>query len=220
VAPYFKCSTWDHGFGMPRARQLLTTFCFTPRASASLPTPSSARIAVSSMSMATLYHFSVVMQTTKVLHGCDVLTSMQETQGQRLKRLRKAKGLTQRELGKFGGLGQTAIANIEADVRGYGSGIVGIAKALDTTPEYLQLEDQRDITTGVLVAQEPRAAYGFHGQAPQATSAWPFYSVTPSQYSLLDEADRLAIEQHIHLFVKARGDPEKRSTPAKYITSA
>lgn len=149
------------------------------------------------------------MQTTKVIHACDVLNRMEETQGQRLKRLRKAKKLTQKELGKFGGLGQTAIANIEADTRGYGSGIVGIAKALDTTPEYLQLADQVKVATLPIGAQEPRPSYG-----------WPFASVSPAQYDLLTPDERAAIEQHIHLFIKARSDPAKHESPAKYFASA
>jgi len=133
---------------------------------------------------------------------------MDETQGQRLKRLRKAKNLTQKELGKFGGLGQTAIANIESDTRGYGAGIVGIAKALGTTPEYLQLADQikAPIPLGI--------------QEHRTPDEWPFTTVSPSEYELLTPDDRAAIEQHIHLFIKARGDPEKQNAPAKYLASA
>lgn len=149
------------------------------------------------------------MQTTKVIHACDVLIRMDETQGQRLKRLRKAMKMTQKDLGKFVGLGQTAIANIEADTRGYGAGIIGIAKALGTTPEYLQLEDQVKASTLSIDTQNLRVSNG-----------WPFVTVTPLQYDLLEPDDRAAIEQHIHLFIKARGDPEKHETPANYRASA
>jgi len=69
----------------------------------------------------------------------DEIISM-ETIGQRLARLRKAKGLSQAELARQVGLsGQGAIGNIERDSRGYGASIVEIAKVLGTTPEYLQL---------------------------------------------------------------------------------
>ena len=64
---------------------------------------------------------------------------MNETIGQRLKRLRKDKGLTQVQLAKKSGVGQSAIGNIEAGMRGYGISVLAIAKVLETTPDYLQL---------------------------------------------------------------------------------
>lgn len=159
--------------------------------------------------MAALYHFSVVMQTTKVIHACDLLKNMEETRGERLRRLRKARGLTQKDLAKAVGLGQTAIANIEVDARGYGAGIVEIARALGTTPEYLQLKDRAIVAPISLGMKEPRPSYG-----------WPFLTVTPSQYALLDLDDRTAVEQYIHLHIKARGDPEKHDGPANIMASA
>lgn len=63
-----------------------------------------------------------------------------ETMAQRLKRLREAKKLSQTGLAALSGVGQSAIGNIEADIRGYGSSVVAIARALGTTPEYLQLK--------------------------------------------------------------------------------
>lgn len=64
-----------------------------------------------------------------------------ETTGERLKRLREAKGLSQSELAKRAGLkSQGAIGNIERGTRGYGGSIVAIARELDTTPAYLTLE--------------------------------------------------------------------------------
>lgn len=62
--------------------------------------------------------------------------------GERLKRLREAKGISQGELAKRVGLkSQGAIGNIERDTRGYGARIVDIARELDTSPEYLRMED-------------------------------------------------------------------------------
>ena len=158
--------------------------------------------------MSALYHFSVVMQTTKVIHVCDLLKNMEETRGERLKRLRKARGLTQKDLAKAVGLGQTAIANIEADARGYGAGIVQIAKALGTTPEHLQLQDRATVAPISLSVRQ-------HGPSYE----WPFLTVTPSQYALLGLDDRAAVEQYIHLHIKARGDPEKHDRPANNIAS-
>lgn len=62
-----------------------------------------------------------------------------ETIGQRLKRLREAKGLSQGALAKNAGLkSQGAIGNIESGTRGYGESIVDIARVLSTTPDYLR----------------------------------------------------------------------------------
>lgn len=77
---------------------------------------------------------------TKVNHDGDVLPAMNETRGERLARLRKARGLTQQELADACGVGQSAIGNIERDTRGYGASVVAIARELGVTPEYLQGE--------------------------------------------------------------------------------
>lgn len=64
-----------------------------------------------------------------------------ETSGQRLARLRKERGMSQAALAKQAGLsGQGAIGNIENDTRGYGASIIDIARALQTTPEFLRGE--------------------------------------------------------------------------------
>jgi len=64
-----------------------------------------------------------------------------ETIGQRLKRLRTAKGLSQAKLAREAGLSsQGAIGNIEAGTRGYGESIVDIARVLDTNPDYLRMQ--------------------------------------------------------------------------------
>lgn len=71
-----------------------------------------------------------------------------ETIGERLKRLREGKSISQGELAKRAGLkSQGAIGNIERDMRGYGASVVNIARELGTTPEYLQM--------GGRAAQEP-----------------------------------------------------------------
>lgn len=64
-----------------------------------------------------------------------------ETIGERLKRLRETKGISQGELAKRAGLkSQGAIGNIERGTRGYGASIIAIARVLGTTPEYLSLQ--------------------------------------------------------------------------------
>lgn len=75
---------------------------------------------------------------TKVIHISDGIAIM-ETIGQRLKRLREAKGLSQGALAKEAGLkSQGTIGNIEGEIRKYGESIVDIARVLSTTPDYLR----------------------------------------------------------------------------------
>lgn len=82
-----------------------------------------------------------------------------ETMAQRLKRLREAKKLSQTGLAALSGVGQSAIGNIEADIRGYGSSVVAIARALGTTPEYLQLKTNNhgQLETGAAQEMSPDA---------------------------------------------------------------
>lgn len=62
-----------------------------------------------------------------------------ETIGQRLKRLRTSKGLTQAQLARAAGLSsQSSIGNIENDTRGFGASILKIAEILEVSPDYLQ----------------------------------------------------------------------------------
>jgi transcriptional regulator with XRE-family HTH domain len=65
---------------------------------------------------------------------------MQDTVASRLKRLRKESHLSQEKLAEKAGVGQSAIGNIEAGVRGYGSSVVRVAAALGTNPDYLMLD--------------------------------------------------------------------------------
>lgn len=75
---------------------------------------------------------------TKVIHRSDAIAFM-ETSGQRLKRLREAKGLSQGALATQAGLkSQGTIGNIERETRGYGDSVVDIARVLGVTPEYLR----------------------------------------------------------------------------------
>lgn len=85
-----------------------------------------------------------------------------ETIGQRLKRLRAAKGLSQAKLAKEAGLGsQGAIGNIEAGTRGYGESIVDIARVLETTPDYLRLQSD---DLGEVVQTKPMAGLPLVGE--------------------------------------------------------
>lgn len=109
------------------------------------------------------YHSSVYLANTKVDHRCDLLDFM-ETTGSRLRRLRKAKGLTQAQLASKVGLGQSAIGNIEAGTRGYGASVATIADALGVSAGYLLLTDATDerfaLPDGAIqVAAKPRRVW-------------------------------------------------------------
>lgn len=65
---------------------------------------------------------------------------MDETQGARLQRLRKSKRLSQAKLASLVGVGQSAIGNVEANIRGYGKNVVAVASVLEVSPDYLLME--------------------------------------------------------------------------------
>lgn len=129
------------------------------------------------MSIAALYHSSVLSVNTKVFNGGDLLGGMEETIGQRLKRVRKAKNLTQKELARLCGIAQSTIGNIEKETRGYGLSIIAIAKILDTTPEYLQITKINKVS--------------------EAAADWPFASFSKSQFAKLDPSLREEIEDRL-----------------------
>ncbi len=93
------------------------------------------------------------MSTTKVIRLRAQCFVMEESQGARLARLRKAKRLSQAKLGSLVGVGQSAIGNIEANLRGYGKVVVAVAAILDVSPDYLLMET--DDPRGV-AARKPR----------------------------------------------------------------
>lgn len=100
-----------------------------------------------------------------------------ETIGQRLKRLREGKNISQGELAKRAGLkSQGAIGNIERDMRGYGASVVNIARELGTTPEYLQMVGRA--TRESLSNTEPNPAPAPHEAPSDAPGAPPDLVIT------------------------------------------
>lgn len=93
------------------------------------------------------------MSTTKVIPLRAISFAMEESQGARLQRLRKAKRISQAKLGSLVGVGQSTIGNIEANLRGYGKIVVAISAILDVSPDYLMMET--DDPRGV-AARKPR----------------------------------------------------------------
>lgn len=144
---------------VPRARQFDTTDCPTPIADASLPTPPAILIALSNALMDPIITPVIEAVNTPVIRACDAITSV-ETPRERLKRLRKAKGLTQPELAKRAGVSQGTIGNLETGLRGYGESIVSIAAALGVPPEYLQCEADADAERTEAAAPAPENSIG------------------------------------------------------------
>lgn len=86
-----------------------------------------------------MYHCSDTLANTLEANQRAPITFV-ETQSERLKRLRKAAGLTQPALAKRAGVSQGTIGNIESGLRGYGESIVSIAAALNVSPGYLRCD--------------------------------------------------------------------------------
>lgn len=103
------------------------------------------------------YHYSDSIVNTRVIHKSDEITAMDsETIGERLKRLRKKRGLTQSALASAAKISQGTVGNIESGLRGYGESIVDLAAALQVTPEYLRLETEEE--GRVVSANDPEAS--------------------------------------------------------------
>lgn len=93
----------------------------------------------------------------------DNLWGMADGLGKRVRERRKALRLTQVQLSKLAGIGQSAISAIENDETGemLSGTLLSLATALETTPEWLK--------TGIEAAQEPSPPpYG--GQWPDLTA--------------------------------------------------
>lgn len=101
------------------------------------------------MSMPTVYHSSE-WQVNDYSHTAvnpvrGLLTHMDDKSiADRLKRLRNAKKWTQAKLAGEAGVSTGTIGNVESGLREYGASVVDIARALGTTPEYLQMKERKE----------------------------------------------------------------------------
>lgn len=102
---------------------------------------------------------------------------MEESIGERLKRLRRAKNLSQKELARVCGVAQSTIASVENGTRGYGLSIISIAKALDVTPDHLQMVKLHKVQDSAV--------------------DWPFRSFSKKQFQNLDPALREEVEDRL-----------------------
>src|SRR5574343_680318 len=120
-----------------RIRQLLTVACVTPMAFASATTPPAASMALVRASMyRTLSRVCYFAQ-----HGSDDEfrpNGVVDKLASRLKKVRDDRGLTQAELAKLAGVGQSAIGNIESGKRGGLQSLASIALALQVNYRWLR----------------------------------------------------------------------------------
>lgn len=90
-----------------------------------------------------------------------------------------------------------------------GSNLLAAAKYLGVRPEWLadgvgpKYADKSYLEAASHVVREPSPA----------SWNWPFKSVKPRQYALLDDEQREDIEKYVLLQVKSREPPQKRTAP-------
>ena len=93
-----------------------------------------------------------------------------ETMGQRAKRLRLAKQLTQTKLGERAGVSQSNIANLERDRNKSSRDIVKIARVLGVTAEEFQYGEHS--AKAAFSVAEPKAAYSIHRRDYVPVISW------------------------------------------------
>lgn len=121
----------------------------------------------------------------------------------RLRHVRKERGLSQAELARASGLSQGAISSYETRNRKSTTGLIELAQALNVNPVWL-------ITgTG---DKEPDAALSTHHSAHKRlqerqpgpmTAGWPFESIEPAEYWALTGSRRRIVEQTIAALISA-----------------
>ena len=121
----------------PRLRQLLTADWVTPMAIASALTPPACFVASVSASIARDYHERVRQVNTGVIFSDGISLDM-DTLPCRLTYARESRGLTQTQLAKLAGVGQSTVGNIEAGIRGGLNSLAPIANALQIRYQWLR----------------------------------------------------------------------------------
>ena len=113
-----------------------------------------------------------------------------------------------------------------------------VARAMNASPQTIKNWEYRGISKeGALLAQElfgcdanvlraqphgvnhkdtsVKNTHQVSEESPQP-SLWPFRNVSVRQYALLDEHQRMQVEDYILLQIRGRDSPEKQPTPANY----
>ncbi len=134
-----------------------------------------------------------------------------ETFADRVKQRRKAMGYTQVELGQRAGLKQSDISKIEQGLIQETTKLLGLAKALDCSPEWLVYGKPH------YEPSPPRHAHQTAEPAVAGASLWPFKDLKPHEWERLTQGQKNLVEQNAREFfnLSAGSDASKHSVPAK-----
>lgn len=134
----------------------------------------------------------VIVDITNVLRFPRSITYV-NTFGNRLRRARKLRKLTQAQLAQACGLSQGAIGNYEADSRRSAKEIFRIAEVLEVEPAWLAMG------TGPMERQSaPQISEG-----SSSAGAWPFPNLDPARIWALSAEQRLALGDALSAMVAA-----------------
>jgi len=134
--------------------------------------------------------------------------------GKQIKQYREKLGWTLQQLSEASDVDVGTIFALEKRDSTRSKFFIPLAKAFGLTLEELSDESTVHDVVNLQVQLASKAATISESAAPWT---WPFKTVTPRQYELLDDADREQIEKHVMLYVMAREDPAKQIAPANYI---
>lgn len=119
-------------------------------------------------------------------YGAGNIHCMDETHGQRVRRLRKALGMTQEDLQEASGVDQSTLSGIEKrNSVPSGDTLVRISKALKTSAEYIM-----------------------EGTNP----VWPFEIVKLDRFLALKPYDRAHVEGKLEAAIESRENPDRSVT--------
>jgi len=125
----------------------------------------------------------------------------------RLRRIRKERGLSQAALARASGLSQGAISSYETGTRKTTTGIIELAHALDVSPVWLLTgEGPMQSHADVASASDKSESRLRDVQAQPASAAWPFRHINPADYWALPENRRRIVEQTIAALISAMHD--------------
>src|SRR5690625_6757822 len=114
---------------------------------------------------------------------------------QRLKELRRNRGLSQKQLAALCRLSQSAISNTENGTRVLAREILSLARALDVSPQWLaEGRGPTDPPSYYPPLTEPTHLHACH---------WPFKTLRPEAFSTLTESEQAIVEETLKGLLEA-----------------
>jgi len=114
---------------------------------------------------------------------------------QRLKELRRNRGLSQKQLAALCRLSQSAISNYENGTRVLAREILSLARALDVSPQWLaEGRGPKDPPSYYPPLTEPTLLHAGH---------WPFKTLRPEAFSTLTESEQAIVEETLKGLLEA-----------------